>query len=370
VTTDYYELLGVGQDATEDELKRAYRQRARELHPDSTGGDPEAELKFKETTLAYEVLRDPERRRRYDMFGPDGQDPAGQPMGDMFGADLGDLLGAFFGGGTRPHRQRSGPARGSDAEAVLTLTFREAAFGIAKEMSVDTTVTCGECEGSGARTGTTATRCDDCGGTGEVRRVRQSILGQVVTAFPCNRCGGTGEFISSPCPGCRGAGRLNEKRTFTVDVPAGVDHGSTLRLSGRGAAGFRGGPAGDLYVHLAVAGDERFERVGDDVVVRTPIAFTQAVLGAVVAVETLDGDEQVEVPPGTATGNVTRMRGRGIPHVRGRGRGEFRIEWVVDTPTDLTKEQEELLRRFAAERGEEVAPPSEGLFSKIRSAFG
>jgi molecular chaperone DnaJ len=370
VPTDYYELLGVNPNASEDELKRAYRQRARELHPDSTGGDAEAERQFKETTIAYEVLRDPERRRRYDMFGPDGADAGSQQMGDMFGGDLGDILGAFFGGATRQRRPRSGPARGPDAETVLTLEFSEAVFGVSKEMTVDTSVSCTECSGTGARTGTSATRCDDCGGAGEVRRVRQSILGQVVTAFPCTRCGGVGEVISSPCPQCHGDGRLTEPKTFTVDIPAGVDHGSTLRLGGRGSAGHRGGPAGDLYVHLAVAPDARFERQGDDIVAEVPIAFSQAVLGATVTVETLDGEEEIEVPPGTVTGHVLRMRGKGIPHVRGRGRGELRFVFAVTTPTDLTKEQEELLRRFASERGEQVAPPGSGFFSKIRSAFG
>jgi molecular chaperone DnaJ len=370
VAADYYELLGVGHDASEDELKRAYRQRARELHPDSTGGDPEAEVKFKQTTVAYEVLRDPERRRRYDMFGPDGVDAQSQTMGDVFGGDLGDLLGAFFSGGTRQRGPRSGPVRGSDAETILALTFHEAVFGASKEMSVETAVACSACEGSGATPGTTATRCDECAGTGETRRVRQSILGQVVTAFPCNRCGGNGEVISSPCAECRGDGRRAETRTFTVDIPAGVDHGSTLRLSGRGQAGPRGGPAGDLYVHLSVTPDERFDRQGDDVVVTVPIAFSQAVLGTTVTIDTLDGEEQIEVPAGTSTGYVVRLRGRGIPHVRGRGRGELRAHLVILTPTDLTKEQEELLRQFAAERGEQVAPPGEGFFSKLRSAFG
>jgi molecular chaperone DnaJ len=369
VAADYYELLGVNRDCTEEELKRAYRQRARELHPDSTGGDAEAELKFKETTIAYEVLRDPERRRRYDMFGPDGAEPAAQNMGDVFGGDLGDLLGAFF-GGTPRQRRRSGPQRGPDAETILTLSFRQAVFGASKEMTVDTPVSCNECAGSGARPGTSASRCDECGGAGEVRRVRQSILGQVVTAFPCNRCSGSGEVIMSPCPACRGEGRLTEQRNFTVDVPAGVDHGSTLRLTGRGAAGFRGGPPGDLYVHLAVEADEHFIREGDDVLVTIPIAFTQAALGASLSVETLDGDELVEVQPGTPTGHIVRMRGRGIPHVKGRGRGELRIQFVVTTPTDLSKEQEELVRKLATERGEQVAPPGEGFFSKLRSAFG
>ena len=214
------------------------------LHPDSTGGDPEAEIKFKETTVAYEVLRDPERRRRYDMFGPDGVDAQAQNDGRRLRR-----------GPRRPSRgvlqRRYPPARCEvragarvDAETVLSLTFQEAVFGTSKEMTVETAVACSACEGSGARPGTTATRCDECAGTGEMRRVRQSILGQVVTAFPCNRCGGNGEVISSPCPECRGDGRRAETRTFTVDIPAGVDHGSTLRLSGRGPAGPRGGPSG------------------------------------------------------------------------------------------------------------------------------
>jgi len=370
MAADYYELLGVSRNASEDELKRAYRQRARELHPDSTGGDLEAERRFKEMTLAYEVLRDPERRRRYDMFGPEGVEATSPGAGDIFGADLGDLLGAFFGGGSRPGRQRSGPVRGPDAEAVLQLTFREAAFGVSKEMTVETDVPCATCAGSGARQGTTATRCDNCSGTGEVRRVRQSILGQVVTAFPCNQCGGQGEVVTSPCPDCRGEGRRSETKTFTVDVPAGVDHGSTLRLGARGSAGLRGGPPGDLYVHIGVSADERFERQGDDLFVTVPIAFTQAALGASLTVETLDGEEQIEIPAGTPSGYVVRLRGRGVPHVRGRGRGEMRVQFVVEIPTDLTKEQEDLLRRLAAERGEQVAPSGEGFFSKLRSAFG
>jgi molecular chaperone DnaJ len=303
------------------------------------------------------------------MFGPDGVEAQAQNMGDVFGGDLGDLLGAFFSGGARTRGARSGPMRGPDAETVLALTFREAVFGASKEMSVETAVACTACEGSGARPGTTATRCDDCGGSGETRRVRQSILGQVVTAFPCSRCGGNGEVIASPCPECRGDGRRMETKTFTVDIPPGVDHGSTLRLTGRGQAGPRGGPAGDLYVHLSVTPDERFERQGDDVVVAVPIAFSQAVLGTSMTIETLDGEEEIEVPAGTTSGHVIRLRGRGIPHVRGRGRGELRAHLFVVTPTDLTKEQEELLRQFASERGENVTPPSEGLFSKLRSAF-
>lgn len=367
---DYYALLGVRPDSSEDELKRAYRRMARELHPDSTGGDAESEVRFKEVTRAYEVLRDPVRRERYDRFGPDAVDgaPAG-PADPFFASGLGDIFDAFFGGGSAAGPHRTGPVRGADAEVVLELTFREAVFGAGRDVTVDALESCDACQGSGARPGTTAVRCTDCNGTGELRRVRQSILGQVVTAAPCRRCNGAGETIASPCPECRGDGRRIENRTFSVDVPAGVDHGSTLRLTGRGPAGMRGGPPGDLYVHLAVPGDDRFVRAGNDLEAELHVSVAQAALGTTVNFETLDGDEPLTVAAGTQTGDVVRLRGRGVPHVRGRGRGDLNVQVVVDTPRGLTKNQEELLRRLAAERGEEVAPPSEGLRSRLRSAF-
>lgn len=370
MAADYYALLGVSPQATDDEIKRAYRRMARELHPDSTGGDSAAEARFKEVTRAYEVLRDPERRARYDRFGPDGVDvPAGGMSDAFFGGGLGDIFDAFFGGGTAS-RRRAGPTRGADAEVVLELEFREAVFGAQREVSLEAPVACEECGGSGARPGTTAVRCPDCQGTGELRRVRQSILGQVVTAVPCTRCQGLGEAITSPCAACRGDGRTMTRRSFTVDVPAGVDHGSTLRLSGRGPAGPRGGPAGDLYVHLAVQDDPRFTRAGDDIDTDLHVSVAQAALGAAPELETLDGHETITVPAGTQTGHVVRLRGKGVPHVRGRGRGDLLVHVMVDTPTDLTKAQEELLRQLAAARGEAVAPADEGLMSRLRSAFG
>ena len=365
---DYYALLGVRPDASEDEIKRAYRRLARELHPDTTGGDPEAEARFKDIVQAWEVLRDPERRARYDRYGVDGVDAtAFDPFG---GGGLGDLFDAFFGGQGGGRRARSGPARGADAEVVIELDFRDAVFGVRRDLTVEGLVACPDCDGSGARPGTTAVRCPDCDGTGEQRRVRQSILGQVVTAVACPRCQGLGEAIASPCPTCRGDGRHVEERTFTVDVPAGVDHGSTLRLTGRGAAGPRGGPPGDLYVHLAVQTDDRFVRHGADLGADLHVSMTQAALGALVNFATLDGEETLTIPAGTQTGHTIRLRGRGIPHVRGRGRGDLLVSVVVDTPTALTKNQEELLHRLAAERGETVAAADEGLLSRLRSAFG
>ncbi|MGH9028589.1 MAG: DnaJ C-terminal domain-containing protein, partial [Acidimicrobiales bacterium] len=276
----------------------------------------------------------------------------------------------FFGGTMAGNTRRSGPVRGSDAEVVMEMALTEAVFGVERDLTVDLPVVCETCGGSGARAGTTAIRCPDCDGSGEVRRMRQSILGQVVTAAPCRRCQGTGEVIPSPCPDCRSDGTRVETRTYPVLVPAGVDHGSTLRLSGRGAAGPRGGPPGDLYVHLSVREDPRFERVGHDLHSQVHVSMAQAALGTTVQFETLDGEEVVSVPSGTQTGFVVRLRGRGVPHVRGRGRGDILVEIVVDTPTGLTKAQIELLRQLAAERGEQVAAPDEGLMARLRSALG
>jgi molecular chaperone DnaJ len=369
VAADYYGLLGVSPSASDDEIKRAYRNMARELHPDTTGGDAAAEAQFKEVTRAYETLRDPERRARYDRFGPEGVEGRSSGGDPFFGGGLGDIFDAFFGGAVRGSGG-GGPVRGADAEVVLELGFREAVFGARHDVLLDGLVACGTCEGSGARAGTTAVRCPDCQGTGELRRVRQSILGQVVTAAPCRRCQGLGEAISSPCPDCAGDGRRVETRTYAVDVPAGVDHRSTLRLTGRGPAGPRGGPDGDIYVHLAVREDAQFTREGADIHGDLHVSMAQAALGSTVVFETLDGEESLPIPPGTQGGRLIKLRGRGVPHVRGRGRGDLLIHVVVDTPTRLTKTQEELLRRLAAERSEEIAPPDEGLMARLRSAFG
>jgi len=376
---DFYALLGVSRNATEDEIKRAYLRLARELHPDANPGDNRSEEQFKRINLAYETLRDPERRRQYDMFGAaavrggGASGVPGDPFGGFGGGGLGDLFDAFFGGaggaGMGGRQARSGPRKGEDAEATLTLEFGEAVFGVQHEMTVRLPQTCATCSGSGARPGTTPITCSVCQGAGEVRRVRQSILGQMVTSTPCPRCGGSGEEITSPCPDCRGEGRRREERSLVVDVPAGVDEGSTLRLPGRGAGGWRGGPPGDLYVHLRVRDHRTLARRGSDLLAVVHVAVTQAALGISVPFETLDGVEDLTIPGGTQSGREFRLRGRGVPHLQGRGRGDLIVTVVVDTPTDLTKEQEDLLRQMAAARGEEVAPPDSGLMSKLRSAF-
>lgn len=379
MATDYYELLGVSRTANDDEIKKAYRRLARELHPDANPDDPSAHERFKDVSTAYETLRDPERRRRYDQFGPEGAARTGGG-GDPFGGfgssgGLGDIFDAFFGGaagagGFGGGGRRGGPSRGNDLELLLELDFEEAAFGVRREIKLRAPVPCDTCEATGAAPGTTATACPGCGGTGEVRRVRQSILGQMVTASPCPRCAGQGQEISSPCPDCRGEGRKTEEKTYEVDIPAGVDDGTQLRLPGRGGAGPRGGPLGDLYLHVRVRAHERFTRDGFDLHAELHVTMTQAALGAHLTFETLDGEEDLALPPGTQSGRVFELRGRGVPGgSRGRTRGDLLVRVVVDTPTALGKEEEDLLRRLAEVRGEDVAPADTGFLSRIRSAF-
>lgn len=366
---DHYEVLGINRGATADEIKRAYRRLARELHPD-TNSDPEAETQFKEVAHAYEVLSDPERRQRYDAYGDDEM-AAGQTSAYGFGG-LGDIFDAFFGGspfGAGAGRGPGGPPSGPDLEAAITLDFEDAVFGTQAPVTVRTAVVCVDCEGSGAMPGTYPTTCTDCGGTGQVRRVRQSILGQMVTAGPCGRCQALGSIIENPCATCQGEGRVVEEQTYTVEIPAGIEDGRAVRLAGRGAAGPRSGRPGDLYIHVRVRPHERFERHGNDLLCELPISFAQAALGCLLPFPTLDGAEDLLIERGTQTGKLLRLRGRGVPYVEGRGRGDLLVRVVVETPTQLGGDEEELLRKLAGLRGEEVAPPEEGFFSKIRSAF-
>lgn len=374
---DLYDVLGVARNATADEIKKAYRRLARQYHPDANDGDHAAADQFKEVARAYEVLSDPEKRRRYDQFGDAGVGGAGAAggPGDVFGG-FGDIFEAFFGGGGAfgggGGGRRSGPAgppRGTDLEAVADLDFETAVFGGEHKVSVRTAEACTDCEATGAAPGTSPSTCRDCGGAGQVRRVRQSILGQVVTAGQCPRCGGLGQVVATPCPMCGGEGRRIVEKTYTVDVPAGVDSGATLRLPGRGAAGIRGGAHGDLYVHIRVARDPRFDRQGSDLVHVLHLPVTQAALGAHLSFETLDGAEDLVIPRGTQSGRVFRLRGRGVPHLEGRGRGDLLLQVVVDTPDDLSAEDEELLRRLAAGRGDAVAPADSGFLARIKSAF-
>jgi molecular chaperone DnaJ len=377
-TADLYEVLGVRRDASDEELKRAYRAKAREFHPDANQDDAGDGDRFKEISLAYEVLKDPERRARYDRYGPEGvfgPGAGGGGAGDPFGGGLGDLFDAFFNGmggpGAGGRGRRTGPTPGPDAEMVVRLSFREAFFGVPRQVEVEVPVHCDSCEGSGARPGTAAVRCPDCQGAGELRRVRQSILGQVITAVPCPRCQGSGQFIESPCVDCGGEGRRNERRTLTVDIPAGVDEGSTLRLAGHGPAGFRGGPNGALFVHVSVEPDARFERSGVDVHASVNVPMTMAALGGSIGFETLDDTRDLPIAAGTHAGTVITLKGLGVPKLRGRGRGDLFVHVQVDTPTGLDDAQRQLLEGLAEARGEDLGaePPSEGILSKLRSAL-
>ena len=360
---DLYQLLGVGRSASQDEIKRAYRKLARELHPDATPDDAEAEARFKQVAEAYEVLSDPEKRARYDRFGS-----SGSRGGDPFaGSGLGDLFDAFFGAGARTE---SGPQRGADLEVVAELTLEDVVQGRAKEVSVRTAVPCDTCEATGAAPGAQPLRCDQCGGTGQVRQVRQSILGQMVTTSTCARCSGEGVTISAPCTECSGEGRRVEEQTYVVDVPAGVGDGATLRLTGRGAVGRRGAGAGDLYVHVRILPHSVYRREGDDLLAELRIAATQAALGASIPFESIEEAIDVDVPAGSQSGDLLRFRGQGIPKLRGRSRGDLLLMLMVETPTDLTAEQDELLRLLAKERGESVNEPGEdGILGRFKSRF-
>jgi len=376
---DLYALLGVARTASADEIKKAYRQRARELHPDANPGNPQAEAQFKEVSRAYEVLSDPDKRRHYDQFGETGPAGAGFGGAGFAGAagGFGDIFEAFFGGaspfGGATGRQQAGPPRGQDVECEVVVSLHDAVFGCTVEVTVRTAVRCPDCGGSGAQAGTSPSRCGDCGGTGQVRRMRQSLLGQMVTMHVCARCQGMGEVVDRPCGACRGDGRRIEDAAYTIEVPAGIDDGQTLRLASRGAVGARGGEPGDLYAHVRVTQHPVFRREDDDLVCDVSVSIAQAALGCEIPLETLDGDEVLVVPAGVQHGREFVLRGRGAPRLgrggRSRGRGDVRARIAVTVPGDLTAEQVAVLRQFAALRGEQVSPDEPGLLSKIKSAF-
>lgn len=367
---DYYELLGVSRNASPDEIKKAYRTLARRLHPDANPGDEAAEEKFKQVAQAYEILSDPEARARYDRFGEAGVGGSGG-AGDFFsGGGLGDIFDAFFGGSPfGSSRGPSGPPRGQDLEVVADITLENAVFGTTLPVTVRTAVSCDDCEGTGAGQGTRPVTCVECSGTGQVQRVRQSLLGQMISSQACQRCRGYGQVIPTPCSSCSGEGRVVTDKTYQVDVPAGVDTGSTLRLTGRGASGPRGGGSGDLYVHLRVAPHDVFTRDGSDLVAEVEISYPQACLGTSIEIETLDGTETLVVPPGTPGGRVFTLPRRGVPRLQGRGRGDLRVVVVIEVPTSLSDDESKLLRQLAVVRGDDVAPEEQGFFSRIKSAF-
>jgi len=372
VSNNYYEVLGVARDATQDQIKKAYRRLARELHPDVATGEG-SEDKFKDVSRAYEVLSNPEKRQMYDR-GVDPTAPGGGNAGYGAGFGFQDIFETFFGAAQGASAQR-GPLprarRGQDALVRLEIDLAEAAFGARREIPVDTAVLCGTCQGSCCRPGTTPRSCEVCGGRGVVQRVARSFLGQVMTSSPCAACHGFGTVIPDPCPECSGEGRVRSRRTLTVDVPAGVETGTRIRLTGQGEVGPAGGPAGDVYLEVRERQHDVFVRRGDDLHCTLEIPMTAAALGTLVELETLDGVRQVDVRPGTQPGEVLVERGLGVGHLHVGGRGDLHVHVDVQVPTTLDEEQQALLRELAALRGEErpasrLAPAHPGVFAKLR----
>jgi len=351
VARDLYDVLGVPRDASDDDIRKAYRRLARELHPD-VSADPETEERFKEVAGAYEILSDPEKRARYDAFGTAG--PGGQPF-----ADISDIFETFFGqggfggfGGSRRRGPRTRTRRGEDVGVLLRLSFEEAAFGVRREVQLERLETCDRCLGNGAEPGTAPIACRTCGGTGEVQSVRRSVFGTLMTASPCGTCQGTGQEIPDRCETCLGQGRLRRPATVTVDIPAGVSDGMELRVAGNGHAGISGGSNGDLFVRLDVDEATRFDRRGQDLYAVLDITVTQASLGGEVTIAGIDGDERVRIEAGTESGTIVRLKGKGVPNLNRRGRGDLYVTLHVLTPKGLSREERQLLARLAELRGE------------------
>ena len=371
---DYYEVLGVSKNASEDEIKRAYKKLARKYHPDMNPGDKEAEEKFKEVNEANEVLSNPEKKAKYDQFGFAGVDPNyGAGQGGYGGAggfdfgDLGDIFGSFFGGGFGGQQQRrNGPQRGESIRVSVSLSFTEAAFGCEKELTVERMEQCTTCKGSGCAPGTTPEVCPECHGSGVVQTRRQTPMGVFASSNPCRKCGGTGRIIHQPCPDCHGGGFTRKRKTIKVSIPAGIDNGQTISIRGQGHAGKNGGPAGDLLITITVRPHELFRREGTSVLCEAPITFTQAVLGAELEIPTIDGKVKYTLPEGTQSGTTFRLKGKGIPSINGRGRGDQYVTVYIETPKNLNKEQEEALKKFAETMGESNYEEQKKFFKKFK----
>ncbi|MDY0129488.1 MAG: molecular chaperone DnaJ [Methanosarcina vacuolata] len=383
-TRDYYDILGLSKDASPEDIKKTYRKLALKYHPDRNK-EPGAEEKFKEISEAYAVLSDDEKRAQYDRFGHAGINGQYSAEDIFRGADFGgfgDIFEMFFGGGSR--RGPMGPRRGADLQYDLYITFEEAAFGVRKDIDIPRTERCSKCSGTGAKPGTSPKRCPTCGGTGQIRTTRSGLGMQFVSTTACSTCHGRGQVIESPCPVCSGTGRVRNTRKITVNVPAGADSGMNLRLSGEGDSGEPGAPAGDLYVVLHVLEHQYFKRIDYDVISELPISFAQAALGMDIMVDTLHGKVKMNIPAGTQTHSVFRLKDKGIQHLHGGKKGDQLVRVVVKTPTKLTHEQKELLRQFEdlsssknpegnqndrTERSTEKPKKNKGFFEKVKDAF-
>ena len=371
---DLYEVLGVSRDASGDEIKKAYKKMVKKYHPDLNPDSKTAEENMKQVNHAYDILSDPEKKARYDQFGDDGNHSGGfgGGFGGFEGGGFGDIFDMFFGGGGGGRRNQNAPRQGNDLRVDLRISFEEAARGVTKEIELNRTESCKDCGGSGAKNGTERKTCSHCGGSGQVRVNQQTPFGQFQTVKTCPHCGGRGSVVETPCPTCSGSGRVKKTRTIKVNVPPGVSTDSRLRMQNEGEGGINGGPSGDLYIYITVSPHEFFQRNGDDILCNVPITVVQAALGAEIEVETLDGKVKLTVPAGTQTGTSFRLRGRGFPKLRGYGKGDQHVRVNVQTPTNLTDEQKDLLRKFGEldknstgiKEAEQVAAKPKGFFNK------
>lgn len=375
---DYYEVLGVDKGASDADIKKAYRKLAKQHHPDMNPGDAVAEAKFKEISEAYEVLSDAQKRAKYDQFGHAGTDPNGfggfsGGFGDFDFGGIGDIFESFFGsgfGGGKSSRNKRGPQKGDDLKYAMEISFEEAAFGVEKEISINRVENCNTCGGTGAKAGTSPTTCKHCNGTGQVQIKQSTPFGQFVNLKTCDVCRGEGKIITNPCTACNGKGKIKKSVKLKINVPAGIDDGQTISLRGEGDPGVKGGPSGDLYISIRVRPHTIFQRQGSDVICEIPITFVQASLGAEMEVPTLDGKVKYSIPEGTQTGSVFRLKNKGIPFIRGNGRGDQYVKVNVEVPKKLTERQKVILREFAELSGDETHEQRKSFFDKMRDAFG
>ena len=375
---DYYEVLGVERNATDQDIKRAYRRLAKKYHPDVNPGDKEAEAKFKEASEAYAVLSDEEKRAKYDQFGHSAFEGAGGGDGGFGGfggfGDMGDIFGDIFGdlfGGGSGRRTKNGPTRGQDVQSSLDITFTEAAFGCKKNVELWVFDNCDQCNGTGAKAGTKPETCPNCHGSGQMRVQQQTMFGAMTSVRTCSTCGGTGKIIKEKCTRCNGGGRIKVKKTFEVNIPAGIDTGQSIRMSGKGEPGAQGGPNGDLFITVTIRPHPFFSRQGYDVYCSVPISFAQAALGDELEIPTIDGKAQYTIEEGTQTGTRFRLRGKGIPYLRNSNqRGDQYVTVNVEVPKKLNDKQKELLRHFASDMGEDdVHGQKKSFFQKMKDAF-